>query len=147
MKVDSNSYHYYLIGYIYSNYLQLYYYKYIPNVENIQVASKENINDKINGQQKALLNKGISCELLKNNNEDIITCFYAFNYGSGYCLSVAFFNIDNSNNIISKKDPIHLIPYGKYTLGYIKSYPTPDHSKILYCYYFTVWVWYIIWYK
>lgn len=94
-----NNFFYYLIGYIYQSSLYLYYYEYNSlTKENSLMAKKEQFYDRFfysggRYDEYPIKNNGLSCQFLKLNSEDVITCFYSIYYTYD-CISISHFKIN-----------------------------------------------------
>ena len=137
-KTDSNSYHYYLFGFVYQNRLNLYYYKYDPTqTKNTITASIENYYQKYYYNEGSfdtfnIQDNSINCQILAyNTSEEVIVCFYEIYLYSKYILFISYFNFNGNSLDFYKSYEYDFSD----TLDYIKSSSIPDNSKILSCYY------------
>ena len=131
-----NGYHYFLIGYISNYQLMLYYFKYDKSENKILEISNASFKDKYIDKEIDITYSGISCQILKYSSpKDIIICFYSVDYDveSKTLLSISHFYIDGSTT-----KAIYPFKHYNYNYGFncIKSFSTPDHSKIIFCVYF-----------
>ena len=135
-KVIDNTY-YFLIGYIHESSLYLYYFQYNSSTKKNSLISKiEKYYDRVyfsSGRydEYSIKNKGISCQFLKYNSEDVISCFYSIYYTYS-CIAIAYFSI-NENIIDMKFNNEH---YKWKNTEIIKSSITQEHKKSLFCFYF-----------
>ena len=132
-KYDSD-YHYFLVGYIYEQSLNLYYYKFSPSDGNIFEGAKlEGFQETFNSTKIKIQNKGLSCQILKNNNNnDCILCLYDIYMDYKNFLFYASFSI-NGQAIIHKDSECKNFFY---SIDCIKSSVNSIFSEGLFCYYF-----------
>ena len=134
-KILNNCY-YYLLGYIYQSSLYLYYYEYNSlTKKNSLIAKKEKFYDRFfysggRYEEYPIKNKGLSCQFLKLNFEDIITCFYSIYYTYD-CISISYFII-NGNSLEVR---FNNVQYKWKNIEIIKSSITSDHKKSLFCFF------------
>ena len=107
-KMISNRYYYFLIGYIYSKLLYLYYYKYDSQESVLSlVADAAELYDKYDNSYYYIENSGVSCQMVYKYSNDIIECMYFIKIPSSYSyVSLALFYINNGN-ILTYQNTIH----------------------------------------
>ena len=127
-KVENKNY-YYLIGYIYQKYINLFYYIY-NSLNQTNQKYTELLNFKRESYHE-IKNKGLTCQFLFHNKENIITCFYyVFAYGQNKYLGISYFLINNNTKSFTNNNNNNLNKEIRRPINFIKSVISSDHSKI-----------------
>ena len=128
--IDNN--YYYFSGYVYNNYLYLYYNQ--VNTETLSHTKLDNIiyhPKSTTGSETTILEKRHSCELMYNSTEKLLTCFFIT--GDPKALSHASFKISSSNTILTIDNNINF--YEIENCGSVKSCTIKDNpNKALVCF-------------
>ena len=105
-KIESNKY-YYLLSFVFNELLYFQYYEYDSEINNNEIIIKKyEVKDRYYHDydyytEHYIKNKGLSCEFLKKNSQEIITCAYYMIDDDNYpYLSIAFLCISGSSIII-----------------------------------------------
>ena len=136
MEIFLGKYYYYLAGFIYDNsiYLNYYYYN-STNKNNVLHSSATGLKDLYYDYYYDIKNKGLSCQILKYQNSDTITCatyVYDSYYYEKYLASSFLSYNKNTRRITYKQDTIYY-PWNE--IMCIKSTYGHERSKAFFCLY------------
>ena len=100
--INSNQYYYYLIGYVKTKLLYLFYYRYDSARKdnklyaNTQLKDEFVYDDEYHYNEYDIENNGVTCQFMKYKGESIITCFYNIKANYVKYISIAFLCVKNS---------------------------------------------------
>ena len=123
--------------------MYLHYFKYDISDNTLKDIKQGNFDDRFYNsntdyETNTIEDKGVSCEFLKNSNQEyVITCFYNVILSGENSLGIGFFYIykNSGNYYIDVKSPFLHKNLNNYSLDIIKSSASLDKSKSLFCYY------------
>ena len=134
-------YYYYSLGYVYENLLYIYYYMFdsVYN-ENDLIDNKTEMKDRFDGIKNGeyiykdyyIQNKGLSCQFMEYESNDILTCAYYITTNSNKYISFASFLLYNDTLDLDYSICHH---YRWEDIKCIKSAISNDKSKALFCLY------------
>ena len=122
--IQANRIYYFLIGYIYNQKANLYYYKYDSNERKIYTNTSKTIQS-YNGI------KGLSCEFMKESSTDRIICMYS----SFYHLKLLKMEFNNNNGKKLELKDMGTNQYNLDSVICIKSSVNQNKEKTLFCLY------------
>ena len=129
-NMSSYYYYYYSLGFVYQNLLYIYYYMFDAFYnENYLIDGKTEMNDYY---YHNIQNKGLSCQFMKYQSNDVLTCAYYATTDFKKYISFALFLI-YSNSINLDYSIFHY--YYWEDIKCIKSTISNDKSKALFCLY------------